>query len=336
MFKKSVTEEDFKSALQVLEQRMHFMEQKNALLEQKIIKLESDNYFLRSELESKSSQLEKRITDFTDVWHPMMMENVNRIKSELVDEVAVIDKKNVETLRAEIVREVEDKSDTAMFCISPNVDVFAPHFCTETDLIKIVKGSLKLSAPMLYKLQNCRGLDLVYWSYLLRVDFVDENNKSLFELYENDPVHSRYHANNYKQTEKDFLELNKTAFEAANKMFPGLFYFPQLVTIGKVWISNGPRFEFPIFVSTKMHNAYLHRILFGDSHWNRFDDQRKYEFYNPNGSSSCGPGPAYVLNFDFIKSMPCMQNVPKWYWNKFEIYQSFNGFQHAGFFDCSE
>lgn len=88
MFKKSVTEEDLKSALQQIEQRMHFMEQKNALLEQKIIKLESDNYFLRSELESKSSQLEKRITDFTDVWHPMMMENVNRIKSELVDEVA--------------------------------------------------------------------------------------------------------------------------------------------------------------------------------------------------------------------------------------------------------
>ena len=87
MFKKTVTEEDFKSALQQIEQRMHFMEQKNALLEQKIIKLESDNYFLRSELESKSSQLEKRITDFTDVWHPMMMENVNRIKSELVDEV---------------------------------------------------------------------------------------------------------------------------------------------------------------------------------------------------------------------------------------------------------
>lgn len=95
MFKKSVTEEDFKSALQVLERRLQFMEEKNDMLEQdnrvlkeKIIILETQHCFLSQVLTTKISELEKRITDFTDVWHPMMMENVNRIKSELVDEVA--------------------------------------------------------------------------------------------------------------------------------------------------------------------------------------------------------------------------------------------------------
>ena len=162
----------------------------------------------------------------------------------------------------------------------------------------------------------------------------------MFKLYENDPVHHRYFINKNQQTEKDFLELNRTAFEAANQKFPGLFYYPELVKIGKVWVNNGDiqRYEFSIFVSKKMHNAYFHRILFGNDHASRFDNRDKYT--NPGFIASlCSGsrfGPAYVLNFDFIKSMSCMQNVPKWYWNKFEIYQSFNGFQHAGFFDCSE
>lgn len=87
MFKKSVNEEEFKSVIGVLEQRLHFMEQKNALLEQQIRKLEIANNNLLQQHINDNSKLERRITDFTDVWHPMMMDNISRIKDELVEQV---------------------------------------------------------------------------------------------------------------------------------------------------------------------------------------------------------------------------------------------------------
>ncbi len=80
MFAKSVSEEKFASFVQSLEQRLLFIEQKNYMLEQRINALQSENKILHQ-------ALERRITDFTDVWHPMMMDNVNRIKTELVGEV---------------------------------------------------------------------------------------------------------------------------------------------------------------------------------------------------------------------------------------------------------
>ncbi len=80
MFEKSLTEEKFTSFVQSLEQRLFFIEQKNYMLEQKINALQGENKVLRE-------HLERRITDFTDVWHPMMMDNINRIKTELVNEV---------------------------------------------------------------------------------------------------------------------------------------------------------------------------------------------------------------------------------------------------------
>ena len=38
-------------------------------------------------LQEMHQKLERRITDFTDVWHPFMTSNINRIKDELIETV---------------------------------------------------------------------------------------------------------------------------------------------------------------------------------------------------------------------------------------------------------
>jgi hypothetical protein len=60
-----------------LEERIKTLEQQNASIIQEMRNM-TFHYFQHIE------RLERRITDFTDVWHPMMTANIVRIKDELV------------------------------------------------------------------------------------------------------------------------------------------------------------------------------------------------------------------------------------------------------------
>lgn len=64
----------------VLEQKNKYLEQQNAELNKYILNLQV-------KFDETNKFLEKRITDFTDIWHPMMMQNINRIKDELVQSI---------------------------------------------------------------------------------------------------------------------------------------------------------------------------------------------------------------------------------------------------------
>jgi hypothetical protein len=63
----------------VLEERVNALEQQNAAIMREMHNM-TFHYFQHIE------RLERRITDFTDVWHPMMTSNIVRIKDELVAE----------------------------------------------------------------------------------------------------------------------------------------------------------------------------------------------------------------------------------------------------------
>ena len=108
MFQKSLTEEKFTSFVQSLEQRLFFIEQKNYILEQKINALQGENKALRE-------HLEKRITDFTDVWHPMMMDNINRIKTELVNEVEKVNSDFITEKINALEQRLSDNTDREHF-----------------------------------------------------------------------------------------------------------------------------------------------------------------------------------------------------------------------------
>ena len=77
-FKKS-SPENKDPNVSALEERVNALDQQNAAImrEMHIMTL---HYFQQLE------RLERRITDFTDVWHPMMTSNIVRIKDELVAE----------------------------------------------------------------------------------------------------------------------------------------------------------------------------------------------------------------------------------------------------------
>ena len=62
-----------------LEERVNALEQQNAAIMREMHNM-TLHYFQQLE------RLERRITDFTDVWHPMMTSNIVRIKEELVAE----------------------------------------------------------------------------------------------------------------------------------------------------------------------------------------------------------------------------------------------------------
>jgi hypothetical protein len=62
-----------------LEERINALEQQNAAIMREMHNM-TLHYFQQLE------RLERRITDFTDVWHPMMTSNIVRIKDELVAE----------------------------------------------------------------------------------------------------------------------------------------------------------------------------------------------------------------------------------------------------------
>lgn len=131
MFAKSVSEEKFASFVQSLEQRLLFIEQKNYMLEQRINALQSENQILHQ-------ALERRITDFTDVWHPMMMDNVNRIKTELVGEVEKANDNLEQRLLEKTHKDCVEK-DPLHGCVLVGMSVLGiPCFCNKNTASKEV------------------------------------------------------------------------------------------------------------------------------------------------------------------------------------------------------
>ena len=76
-----------------LQQQSIALQQQSIALEQQSIALEQQNAALVQEMRNICAnynhhieRLERRITDYTDVWHPMMTANITRIKTEIVED----------------------------------------------------------------------------------------------------------------------------------------------------------------------------------------------------------------------------------------------------------
>ena len=64
--------------------RIYLLEQQNLTLMQEIRNMQSYYNSLFQKYNSHIDSLERRITDFTDVWHPIMTDNMVRIKNEII------------------------------------------------------------------------------------------------------------------------------------------------------------------------------------------------------------------------------------------------------------
>lgn len=83
-------------------------------LNQRIIALESQNQQLIQQLSELKSglyhdfqKLERRITDFTDIWNPFMQQNMNRIKEDLEKTIINTQSENIGKVHTELERKIE-------------------------------------------------------------------------------------------------------------------------------------------------------------------------------------------------------------------------------------
>lgn len=116
MFSKTKTPSELTNSnmlerITLLENNMQHMQQliqNNQFLIQKVA-------YLENALNESHQKLERRITDYTDVWHPMMTANIVRIKEELVDTVNASVKSSLDNVIESEVKSIvqsEVKSET--------------------------------------------------------------------------------------------------------------------------------------------------------------------------------------------------------------------------------
>jgi hypothetical protein len=80
-----------------LNQRLLNLESQNHHLIQRNQKLEGELNEIKYNINWNRQNLENRITDFTDIWHPLMTDNINRIKKSL--EETIMAKENLDIIK---------------------------------------------------------------------------------------------------------------------------------------------------------------------------------------------------------------------------------------------
>ena len=130
-FKKS-SPENKDPNVSALEERVNALDQQNAAIMREMHNM-TLHYFQQLE------RLERRITDFTDVWHPMMTSNIVRIKDELVAET----KAHIVDIKQQIKNEIAEE------CVKPlspiqQTDTLAGHVVVGVEHI-YVKSSRKVN-----------------------------------------------------------------------------------------------------------------------------------------------------------------------------------------------
>jgi hypothetical protein len=84
-----------REATEPLNQRIFALEMVNQRLELEVNTLRHGIY-------NDIQRLEKRITDFTDVWHPIMTENINRIKADLEKTIVETERKDIANIQFDL------------------------------------------------------------------------------------------------------------------------------------------------------------------------------------------------------------------------------------------
>ena len=101
-------EDDFKKLFIItndLNQRLLNLERQNHLLLLRNQSLEGELNEIKYNINWNRQNLENRITDFTDMWHPLMTDNINRIKKSL--EETVMAKENLDIIKIQSELEIK-------------------------------------------------------------------------------------------------------------------------------------------------------------------------------------------------------------------------------------
>jgi chaperonin cofactor prefoldin len=124
-------------------------------LNQRILTLETQNQQLIQELHQlrngicqEFQRLERRITDFTDVWHPMMTQNINRIKEDLEKTIAETEREDIKKVQEDLEKKMAIIAEYSSAGLMDNIlvgyhrDSF-PIFAHKNSSIQQIKDKLK-------------------------------------------------------------------------------------------------------------------------------------------------------------------------------------------------
>jgi hypothetical protein len=89
-----------------LNQRLLNLESQNRLLIQRNQSLEGELNEIKYNINWNRQNLENRITDFTDTWHPLMSDNINRIKKSLEETVMAKENLDITKIQSELDQKI--------------------------------------------------------------------------------------------------------------------------------------------------------------------------------------------------------------------------------------
>ena len=89
-----------------LNQRLLNLESQNRLLIQRNQSLEGELNEIKYNINWNRQNLENRITDFTDTWHPLMSDNINRIKKSLEETVMAKENIDITKIQSELDQKI--------------------------------------------------------------------------------------------------------------------------------------------------------------------------------------------------------------------------------------
>lgn len=89
-----------------LNQRLLNLESQNHLLIQRNQSLEGELNEIKYNINWNRQNLENRITDFTDIWHPLMTDNINRIKKSLEETIMAKEATDITKIQSELDQKI--------------------------------------------------------------------------------------------------------------------------------------------------------------------------------------------------------------------------------------
>ncbi len=271
-----------------LNQRIIALELQNNQLIINNQRLEGELVQLKNGLYNDVYRLEKRITDFTDIWHPIMTENINRIKTDLEKTIIETERKDIKNIQEELESKLINIVDTKInYKIDENnnnkflqdnfnsytntysikLSDLAKRLNDKCNYFKYYNGELRFNLMDIYTKQinilddddniiiNCKNSD----GKLITVDNLQHGSIPLKETITKQTLNKQEYIFCILIKEKGFIKL----FDYLQKNCPYIKFEPKQIRMINWSSTNGTHYEIPIDKYIENIEKYKNYILYG-------------------------------------------------------------------------
>jgi len=176
-------------------------------LNHRISVLETQNQQLIQELNQLKNglcndfqRLERRITDFTDVWHPFMIQNINRIKEDLEKTIIEAEREDIKKVHDDLESKLKQISEESSVGLMDNILVgyyrdYSPVFAhKDSDLNKItekIRGDMPDFGASTLILESLKHFKNAFYdpSRFQHLKIINKTGKILYKTNEMRHIH---------------------------------------------------------------------------------------------------------------------------------------------------